>query len=129
LPGFLDDEGYGAHLGGIVSQRWDWGTINWNLQGEYTRNHHADAFASAIVEGPDKWKVRPVSEFFYEEKIGVARTLSALVGAICCVSGAIAHRHQTRDRPHNAKRSQSKTTTRRTLMRPAWRNSLPTMAA
>jgi hypothetical protein len=82
LPGFLDDEGYGAHLGGIVSQRWDWGTINWNLQGEYTRDHHADAFASAIIEGPDKWKVRPVSEFFYEEKIGVARTLSALVGAI-----------------------------------------------
>jgi hypothetical protein len=53
------DEGYGAHLGGMVSQRWDWGTINWNLQGEYTRNHHADAFASAIIEGPDKWKVRP----------------------------------------------------------------------
>jgi hypothetical protein len=82
LPGFLGDEGYGAHLDGIVSQRWDWGTINWNLQGEYTRDHHADAFASAIIEGPDKWKGRPVAEFFYEEKMRVARTLSALVGAI-----------------------------------------------
>jgi hypothetical protein len=79
LPGFLDEEGYGAHLGGIVSQRWDWGTINWNLQGEYTRDHHPDVFASAIIEGPDKWKVRPVSEFFYEEEFGVARKLSALV--------------------------------------------------
>jgi hypothetical protein len=82
LPGFRADEGYGAHLGGIVSQRWDWGTINWNLQGEYTRDHHADAFMGAIIEGPDKWKVRPVAEFFYEEKIGVSRTLSGLVGAI-----------------------------------------------
>jgi hypothetical protein len=82
LPGFLDEEGYGAHLGGIVSQRWDWGTINWNLQGEYTRDHHPDVFASAIIEGPDKWKVRPVSEVFYEEEFGVARKLSALVGAI-----------------------------------------------
>jgi hypothetical protein len=82
LPGFLDEEGYGAHLGGIVSQRWDWGTINWNLQGEYTRDHHPDVFASAIIEGPDKWKVRPVSEFFYEEECGIARKLSALVGAI-----------------------------------------------
>jgi hypothetical protein len=90
LPGFLDEEGYGAHLGGIVSQRWDWGTINWNLQGEYTRDHHADGFASAIIEGPDKWKVRPVSEFFYEEEIGVARTLSALVGAIWQVNDDLA---------------------------------------
>jgi hypothetical protein len=62
------------------------GTINWNLQGEYTRDHHPDVFASTIIEGPDKWKVRPVSEFFYEEEFGVARKLSALVGAIWQVS-------------------------------------------
>jgi hypothetical protein len=66
----------------LSRQRWDWGTINWNLQGEYTRDHHPDVFASAIIEGPDKWKVRPVSEVFYEEEFGVARKLSALVGAI-----------------------------------------------
>jgi hypothetical protein len=59
-------------------------------QGEYTRDHHADGFASAIIEGPDKWKVRPVSEFFYEEEIGVARTLSALVGAIWQVNDDLA---------------------------------------
>jgi hypothetical protein len=82
LPGFRADEGYGAHFAGIVSQRWDWGTVHWNMQMEYSRDHHADPFLGAIVEGPDKWKVRPVAEFYYEDEIGVARTLSALVGAI-----------------------------------------------
>jgi hypothetical protein len=82
LPGFRADESYGAHLGGIVSQRWDWGTVHWNLQGEYTRDHHPDAFTSVIIEGPEKWKVRPVAEFSYEEEFGVSRTLSGLVGAI-----------------------------------------------
>jgi hypothetical protein len=82
LPGFRADQSYGADLAVIVSQRWDWGTINWNAQTQYTRDHHADAFLSAIIEGPDKWKVRPVAEFYYEEEIGVARTMSALVGAI-----------------------------------------------
>ncbi len=82
LPGFRADEGYGAHLAGIVSQRWDWGTVHWNLQAEYSRDHHPDAFAGAIIEGPEKWKVRPVAEFYYDNEIGVSRTLSALVGAI-----------------------------------------------
>jgi len=82
LPGFRGDQSYGADLGIIVSQRWDWGTINWNEQTQYTRDRHLDAFVSAIIEGPDKWKIRPVAEFFYEEEIGVARQVSALVGAI-----------------------------------------------
>jgi hypothetical protein len=73
-PGVLQDKSgpsvavdWGTFAGGIVSQRWDWGTINLNLQGECTRDHHADA-ASAIIEGPYKWKVRPVSEFFMRRK-------------------------------------------------------------
>jgi hypothetical protein len=90
LPGFRADEGYGAHLGGIVSQRWDWGTVHWNLQGEYTRDHHPDAFTSMIIEGPEKWKVRPVAEFSYEEEFGMSRTLSGLVGAIWQVNDDLA---------------------------------------
>jgi hypothetical protein len=90
LPGFRADEGYGAHLAGIVSQRWDWGTIHLNLQGEYTRDHHPDAFVDAIIEGPDKWKVRPVAEFYYEDEIGVARTVSGLIGAIWQVNDRLA---------------------------------------
>ena len=90
LPGFHADEGYGGHLAGIVSQRWDWGTIHWNLQGEYTRDHHADVFSGAIIEGPGSWKVRPVAEVFYEDEVGVSHTVSALVGAIWQVSEDLA---------------------------------------
>jgi hypothetical protein len=35
-----------------------------------------------ILEGPYKWPVRPVAEFFYEEEFGQAHTISALIGAI-----------------------------------------------
>ena len=51
----------------------------------------------AIVEGPFKWKVRPVAEFFYEEEIGQTTTISGLVGAIWQVddklSFDVAYRH------------------------------------
>jgi hypothetical protein len=74
----------------IVSQRWDWGTVHWNFQAQYTRDHHPDAFTGAIIEGPEKWKVRPVAEFFYEEEIGVSRTVSGLLGAIWQVTDDLA---------------------------------------
>jgi hypothetical protein len=90
LPGLHADDGYGGHLAGIVSQRWDWGTIHWNLQEEYTRDHHADAFTGAIVEGPANWTVRPVAEVFYEDEIGVSHTLSGLLGAIWQVNDDLA---------------------------------------
>ena len=82
LPGVSADSGFGASFGTIVSQRWDWGTVHANVVTELTRDHHADVFLGAIIEGPFKWKVRPVAEFFYEEEIGQSRTLSGLVGAI-----------------------------------------------
>jgi hypothetical protein len=79
LPGYRADEGYGADFGAVVSQRWDWGTVHWNLQAQYTRDHHPDAFMGAIIEGPEKWKVRPVAEFFYEDEIGVVAVRHAVV--------------------------------------------------
>jgi hypothetical protein len=82
LPGLHADEGFGASFGTIVSQRWDWGTVTFNAVTEMTRDHHADVFLGSIIEGPFKWKVRPVAEFFYEEEIGQTRTISGLVGAI-----------------------------------------------
>jgi hypothetical protein len=39
-------------------------------------------FSDLIIEGPSKWVVRPVAEFFYEEEFGRAHTLSGLIGAI-----------------------------------------------
>jgi hypothetical protein len=76
------NSGYGASVAGIVSQRWDWGTIHFNMQTELTREHTGDVFVSAILEGPARWTVRPVAEIFYEKEFGRADTLSALGGLI-----------------------------------------------
>jgi hypothetical protein len=86
LPDSTGDSGLGASWAGIVSQRWDWGTINFNVETLLTRDHHADAFVGTIIEGPFKWKVRPVAEFFYEKEFGVEETVSGLVGLIWQVS-------------------------------------------
>ena len=82
LPDSIGDTRFGASIAGIVSQRWDWGTAHLNIAGQLTRDQHADLFTGIILEGPYKWPIRPVAEFFYEEEFGQAHTLSALVGAI-----------------------------------------------
>jgi hypothetical protein len=82
LPGIDADKGFGASFGTIVSQRWDWGALHANLATALTREHRADVFVGGIVEGPSKWKVRPVIEVFYEDEIGQSQTISGLVGAI-----------------------------------------------
>lgn len=90
LPGINDEPGTGAVLNGIVSQRWDWGTVHLNAQIELTREQHADYFLDTIIEGPHDWVVRPVSEIFYERDVGLFRTRSALIGAIWQVQDNIA---------------------------------------
>ena len=82
LPDTSGNSGYGASVAGIVSQRWDWGTIHFNAAATLTREHHGDVFVSSIVEGPSKWTVRPVAEVFYEEEFGHSHTISGLIGAI-----------------------------------------------
>jgi hypothetical protein len=82
LPGINADAGFGASVAGIVSQRWEWGTAHFNSQTTLTRDHHADLFLSAILEGPSRWKLRPVAEIFYEEEFGQSHTVSGLIGAI-----------------------------------------------
>src|SRR6516165_12029727 len=90
LPGINDQHGTGAVLNGIVSQRWDWGTVHLNAQIELTRQQHVDYFLDTIVEGPHDWVVRPVTEVFYESDVSLFRTGSALVGAIWQVQDNIA---------------------------------------
>jgi len=82
LPGIHADKGVGASLAGIASQRSDWGAVHFNASVSLTRDQHTDAFVGAIFEGPSKWNVRPVAEFFFENEFGQARTLSGLVGLI-----------------------------------------------
>jgi hypothetical protein len=82
LPDSTGNLGVGASLAGIVSQRWDWGTIHLNGETALTRDHHADVFLGSIIEGPISWPVRPVAEFFYENEFGKAETISGLIGLI-----------------------------------------------
>ena len=82
LPGINAQPGLGASIAGIVSQRWDWGTVHLNAATALTREQRADLFLGAIVEGPSAWRVRPVAEIFVEQEFGQSRTVSGLVGAI-----------------------------------------------
>jgi hypothetical protein len=82
LPDSTGNSGVGASFAGIVSQRWDWGTIHFNAETALTREHRGDVFVGAILEGPITWTVRPVAEFFYENEFGKAETVSGLVGLI-----------------------------------------------
>jgi hypothetical protein len=82
LPDSTGNSGAGASLAGIISQRWDWGTIHLNAETALTRDHHGDLFLGGIVEGPSKWSIRPVAEFFYENEFGKSETLSGLIGLI-----------------------------------------------
>jgi hypothetical protein len=82
LPDSTGDPGVGVSVAGIVSQRWDWGTIHLNAETALTRDHHGDVFLGAILEGPSKWIIRPVAEVFYEDEFGKKQTVSALVGLI-----------------------------------------------
>jgi len=82
LPGINADPGVGFSWAGIVSQRWDWGTANFNLETNLTRDQHGEAFLDVILEGPSKWKIRPVCELYYDKIWAQTETYSALVGAI-----------------------------------------------
>src|SRR6266700_3927971 len=82
LPDSRGDSRLGASLAGIVSQRWDWGSIHLNGAAALSREHHADLFVGTIIEGPSKWTVRPVAEVFYEREFGNSETISGLVGLI-----------------------------------------------
>jgi len=67
---------------GIVSQRWEWGTVHLNVDPELTRDHHGALFLDAIIEGPRTWTVRPVLEIYSDSVVSQSQTYSALVGAI-----------------------------------------------
>jgi hypothetical protein len=50
LPDSIGDTGFGASAAWIVSQRWDWGTVNLNAATTLTREHHGDIFLGTIIE-------------------------------------------------------------------------------
>ncbi len=82
LPEVNGDRGTGFSWAGIVSQRWDWGTAHFNVETDLTRDQRGEAFLSVILEGPAKWKVRPVVEVSYDKVWTQTESYSGLVGAI-----------------------------------------------
>jgi hypothetical protein len=86
LPAAGGGSGVGFGLTGIVSQRWDWGTVHLNAASNLTPDQHGELFLDAIVEGPIKWKVRPVLEIYSDRIVTQTQTFSGLVGAIWQVS-------------------------------------------
>jgi hypothetical protein len=82
LPEVNGDRGTGYSWAGIVSQQWDWGAVHLNVEANLTRDQQGEAVLDAIVEGPAKWKVRPVVEVFYDKVWRQTETWSGLAGAI-----------------------------------------------
>jgi hypothetical protein len=82
LPASGGGSGVGFGLTGIISQRWDWGTVHLNAASNLTPDQHGELFFDAIVEGPIKWKVRPVFEIYSDSVVNQSQTFSGLVGAI-----------------------------------------------
>jgi hypothetical protein len=86
----IGGSGVGFSWTGIASQRWQWGTVHFNVATNYTPDQHPDVFVDAIIEGPHQWTVRPVMEIYADSVVGQTRTYSALVGAIWQVRDSLA---------------------------------------
>lgn len=82
LPPLSRGDGVGARGGLIVSERWDAATVHLNGQAGWTRAGGGLLAAGIIVEGPDTWTVRPVTELLTERAERAGATRSALLGAI-----------------------------------------------
>lgn len=86
----IGGSGLGFSWTGIVSQRWDWGTVHLNMETNLTPDQHGELFLDAIIEGPIKWTVRPVLEIYSDSVFDESQTFSALVGAIWQVQDNLA---------------------------------------
>src|ERR1700735_2356260 len=64
LPAAGGGSGVGFGLTGVASQRWDWGTVHLNAASNLTPDQHGELFFDTIIEGPSKWKGRPVFEIY-----------------------------------------------------------------
>jgi hypothetical protein len=90
LPNTAGRSGVGGDAAMILSEAGSWGAVHLNLQTQIDDRQHADLFASAILEGPRDWVVRPVGEIFEDRNIGGVTTYSLLIGAIWQVEDELA---------------------------------------
>jgi hypothetical protein len=72
--------GTGTSITGIVSQQWSSATLHVNAELFLEPSGEVGGFGSTILEGPHRWRMRPVGEFGIEQ--GTTNVVSGLGGAI-----------------------------------------------
>jgi hypothetical protein len=82
LPTGPNDHAVGAIATTILSARTPAATLHFNFAPSLTVGHDFDLFASAIVEGPHTWPIRPVAETYVSRDFAAATTYSWLLGVI-----------------------------------------------
>lgn len=82
LPTLHDESGIGAEGIGIVSQRWSHVTAHLNGTAARTLAETWELGVGLIVEGPERWGVRPVAEGTFFRELGERSETSGLVGLI-----------------------------------------------
>jgi len=85
LPETGGGSSVGSSVAGIVSQRWKDMTVHVNGAFFWSRDHQAGQFGGLIVEGPNRWRVRPVGEVTIEHEDGSG--VAALGGLIWRLGG------------------------------------------
>jgi hypothetical protein len=91
----------GASLAAIVSERWSAATVHLNLLLERNRQGNFDVVPGVIIEGPDRWAIRPVGEFLVDWDSGGTTTASFLLGAIWRIGQALSLDAAVRVEPHS----------------------------
>ncbi len=91
-----ETSGAGLYLGFIASQRWRALTLHFNLALAREVDGLDSGFAGLIVEGPSRWRLRPVMEVFYSSTAGEPGVGSVLAGAIGRMSERLSFDFATR---------------------------------
>lgn len=92
LPAF--ERRWGTHVASIFSLQLPAIALHLNLANNLLYSVRYEAAASLVVEGPDRWRLRPVAEVLVEREFGQAGffdgvAASALVGAILRATDAL----------------------------------------
>ena len=61
---------FGTHVGSIFSFDSEWITLHLNLDNDIWYSVRYEASASLILEGPHRWRLRPVAELLLEREFG-----------------------------------------------------------
>ena len=82
LPPIVGNGAPGAELAASISRRSDFGTIQLNAAAGLSGERRLVSFGGLILQGPDHWLLRPLSEIFVECDLFGATEVSGLVGAL-----------------------------------------------